>query len=245
MFSGFYTAASGMLMNQRKLDASANNMANQSTPGYQAKTVIASTFENVLLRQQSGQEIQIGSGSPISIVSEEAIDFSQGSFKETNRSYDIALQGSGFFVIENNGQQYFTRNGNFDRDEQGYLVLRGIGRVQGENGPIRVDNAFFQVTSNGSVFSENGTLLGRLRIEEPVDYNALEQNVNGTYTVGNTQTRRANATTKQGWLEQSNVDLSQEMTNAMSIQRAFQSCGKALTLVDQMNQKTAGEIGRI
>ena len=244
MFSGFYTAASGMLMNQRRLNAVSNNMANQNTPGYQAKKVIGTTFDEELLRQQGGIETNIGGGSPIAIVAEEAIDFTQGNLKETNRPYDMAISGNGFFVIQGEGQEYLPRNGNFDRDNEGYLVLRGVGRVLGDDGPIKVDNGFFNVGSTGGVFSENGQLLGMLRVEEPADYDALVQNDNGTYTSGG-QTTRVYPTVSQGRLEASNVNLGKEMTDAMSVQRAFQSCGKALTIIDQMNQKTASEIGKL
>ncbi len=244
MFSGFYTAASGMLMNQRRLNAVSNNMANQNTPGYQAKKVIGTTFDDELLRQQGGTQVQIGGGSPIAIVAEEAIDFSQGVPKETNRPYDMAISGKGFFVIQGEGQEYLTRNGNFDRDNEGYLVLRGVGRVLGDDGPIKVDNGFFSVGSTGGVFSENGQLLDMIRMEEPEDYAALVQNDNGTYTAGGQMTR-VWPEVSQGWLEQSNVNLGKEMTDAMSVQRAFQSCGKAITIIDQMNQKTASEIGKL
>ncbi len=245
MFSGFYTAASGMLMNQRRLNAVSNNIANQSTPGYQAKKVIGTTFENELIRQQNGENIRIGGGVWTSVTSEESIDFTQGSLKETDRPYDVALNGNGFFVIQGEGQEYLTRNGNFDRDNEGYLILRGVGRVLGDNGPIRVDNGFFRIGSTGGVFSENGQMLGMLRIVEPENYNTLVQNDNGTYGAGEGQIKRVYPGVQQGWQEQSNVDLSREMTDAMEIQRAFQSCGRAISIVDQMNQKTASEIGKI
>lgn len=245
MFSGFYTAASGMLMNQRRLDTVSNNMANQNTPGYQAKKVIGTTFDEELLRQQGNVETPIGVGSPIAVVDREAVDFTQGNLKETKRAYDVAVSGKGFFVIQGEGQEYLTRNGNFDRDNEGYLVLRGVGRVLGDDGPIRVDNEFFNVGSTGGVFSENGQLLGMLRMEEPTDYDALVQNGNGTYTADGGQLQRVYPQVSQGWLEASNVNLGKEMTDAMSVQRAFQSCGRALTIIDQMNQKTASEIGKI
>lgn len=152
MFSGFYTAASGMLMNQRRLNAVSNNMANQNTPGYQAKKVIGTTFDEELLRQQGGIETNIGGGSPIAIVAEEAIDFTQGNLKETNRPYDMAISGNGFFVIQGEGQEYLTRNGNFDRDNEGYLVLRGVGRVLGDDGPIKVDNGFLMWVLQAACF---------------------------------------------------------------------------------------------
>lgn len=244
MYSGFYTAASGMLMNQRRLNVISNNMANQNTPGYQAKKLVGTTFEDELLRQQGGKKVRIGGGAPIAITAEEAIDFTPGNYKATDRPYDMAINGNGFFTVQGDNQQYLTRNGNFDRDQEGYLILRGIGRVLGDNGPIRVANGFFHVGADGTVYGENNNQIGRVRISEPADYDDLVQNDNGTYTA-NGELRRVYPEIQQGMLEESNVQVGKEITDAMDVQRAFQSCSKALTIIDQMNQKTASEIGKI
>lgn len=244
MFSGFYTAASGMMMNQRRLNLISNNMANQSTPGYQAKHLAATTFEDELVRQQNGQKTQIGGGTPISIVSEEAIDFTAGSYKDTNRPYDVAIKGAGYFSIQGEQGQCLSRNGNFSLDGEGYLVLPGVGRVMGEQGPIQVGTGTFSVGEIGGVYDVNGNLIDRLQIVEPEDYGTLIQNPDGTYTAEG-QVNQVYPETQQGMLEQSNVNLQKEMTSAMEIQRAFQSCGKALSIIDQMNQKTASEIGKL
>ena len=89
----------------------------------------------------------------------------------------------------------------------------------------------------------NGDLIDRLRIVEPADYGTLTQNPDGTYTAA--QVNQVYPETQQGMLEESNVNLQKEMTSAMEVQRAFQSCGKALSIIDQMNQKTANDIGKL
>ena len=71
MFSGFYTAASGVLMNQRALNISANNIANVKTSGYQSKRLVKTTFDEQLVRQMNGQTTGIGGGSTISVAERE------------------------------------------------------------------------------------------------------------------------------------------------------------------------------
>lgn len=245
MLSGFYTAASGMLMNQRRLNTIANNMANMNTPGYQARKLVGTDFETELLRQQGNRKTQIGTGAPIAVVAEEAIDFTQGNYNPTNRPYDLAINGAGFFTVQGEDGERLTRNGNFDRDAEGYLVLNGVGRVLGTNGAIRVDSAFFSVGPAGGVYGADGALIDQLRIVEPDDYGNLVPGENAAYTMNGGQTTRVFPEIQQGILEESNVSLNAETTAAMAAQRAFQTCGKALSIVDQMNQKTASEIGKI
>ncbi len=92
------------------------------------------------------------------------------------------------------------------------------------------------------------------RTEREISWNAQNRDAgytricrfyeNGMFQAGNAQLLPVNTAVIQGSLEGSNVDLSAEMTRTMEIQRAFQSCSKALTIIDQMNQKTVSEIGK-
>lgn len=245
MYSGFYTAASGMLMNRRSLDVSANNMANQNTPGFRAKRVVGTAFETQLQRVQGQQKTEIGTGSPISVVSEVMTNFDEMNIKETGRPFDIAIEGEGFFTIQGENGQYLTRNGNFDMDEEGYLVLPGAGRVLGDRGPVQVRNSEFVIGKTGNIYGSYGNLLDQLQIVQPEGEANLTPLENGLYAGGQTQMVRVYPDTVQGFTEVSNVDLNDEMTHMMEIQRAFQSCSKALTIIDQMNQKTASEIGKL
>lgn len=245
MFTGFYTAASGMLMNRRALDVSANNMANQNTPGYRSKRVVGTTFETELVRIQGQQKTPIGQGAPISIVSEVISSFEPANIEETGRPFDVAIVGEGLFTIEGADGEYLTRNGNFDIDRDGYLELRGVGRVLGDRGPIKINNSQFTVGKTGNVYSSFGNVLDQLRIVQPDNYDSLIPLENGVYAAGGTQAERIYPETFQGNVETSNVELNEEMTRVMELQRAFQSCSKALTMIDQMNQKSATEIGRL
>lgn len=245
MFSGFYTAASGMLMNRRALDVTADNMANQKTPGYRSKRLVGTTFDQALVRQMGGQTTPIGQGSPIAIVSEEAMNFEEGILEDTGNPYNMAIHGDGFFVIQGENGEYLTRNGNFDKDEEGFLVLPGVGYVMGDVGPIEIGEDGFNVGTNGVIYDNEGGELDLFRIVDADDYGNLTAYDNGMLGAGTAQLTESYPEVYQGKLEQSNVNLSDEMSRTMEIQRAFQSCSRALTIIDQMNQKAAAEIGKI
>lgn len=245
MFSGFYTAASGMLMNRRALDVTADNMANQKTPGYRSKRLVGTTFDQALVRQMGGQTTPIGQGSPIAIVSEEAMNFEEGILEDTGNPYNMAIHGDGFFVIQGENGEYLTRNGNFDKDEEGFLVLPGVGYVMGDVGPIEIGEDGFNVGTNGVIYDNEGGELDLFRIVDADDYRNLTAYDNGMLGAGTAQLTESYPEVYQGKLEQSNVNLSDEMSRTMEIQRAFQSCSRALTIIDQMNQKAAAEIGKI
>ncbi len=245
MFSGFYTAASGMLMNRRALDVTADNMANQKTPGFRSKRMVGTTFDQQLVRQMGGVTAPIGQGSPIAIVAEEATNFEEGIIVDTDNPYNMAIHGDGFFVIQGENGEFLTRNGNFDKDAEGYLVLPGKGYVVGDMGPIEIGEDGFNVGTNGVIYDNQGGELDLFRIVEADNYENLTVYDNGMFGAGTAQLTESYPEVYQGKLEQSNVNLNDEMARSMEIQRAFQSCSRALTIIDQMNQKTVSEIGKI
>lgn len=244
MLTGFYTAASGMFTQQRILNAQANNMANINTPGYKSEQVVSTTFQQTLLaRIENGQRTYMGKGSPIRLVEDVVSDFDPSMLDVTNRPLDMAIEGEGYFNIDVDGRRMLTRNGNFAIDEEGFLILRGVGRVLGEDGPIEVENSDFAVAQDGSVYSSKGKLLDVMLISQPTDMAQMEKFTNGLYVVPEGQEEELleqmdTVSVLQGVVERSNVDLNREMTMVIETQRNFQSCNNALKLIDQLNQKT-------
>ena len=261
MLAGFYTAASGILMQQRTLNVLTNNAANSKTPGYRAERVVSQTFDHELLvRMEGGTETAVGSGSPIRIVRDVPVDFEMSSLKETGRPFDMALVGEGYFNISVAAQQdaqgqetepaqiYLTRNGSFDVDEEGFLILPGVGRVLGQQGEIQIEgSAYITVEQDGTIRDSEGVLIDTLQITMPAQDVPLEKAANGLYYV----TDQANntviydAAVYQGQLEQPNIDVNRELSLVMEAQRAFQSCSQALKIVDAMNQKSSSEIAAL
>ncbi|MCI8622841.1 MAG: flagellar hook-basal body complex protein [Provencibacterium sp.] len=258
MLEGFYIAASGMLTQQRTINVLANNMANVKTPGYKARRVLSETFEQeLLIRMEKNNTQVIGAGEATRIVRDVATDFGENLLEETGRPFDMALVGPGYFNIQGENNQYLTRNGNFDVDTEGYLILEGAGRVLGEDGEIEVGGSYFTVSEDGVVMDSEGSELGRLLITDPQAAGngeqegaadlPLVQQANGLYTVteGVENTPATGYSVYQKVLERPNLDLNREYTLVMEAQRSFQSCANALKIIDGINQKTATQIASI
>ena len=248
MLAGFYTIASGMLTRQRELDVIGNNLVNVQTPGYRADRVVTSAFEQQLLtRREAYQSGTVGNGvAATSATVDEVLSlFQGGTIKQTGRAYDVAIGGEGFFQIQaEGGGQYMTRNGQFDIDEEGYLVLPGYGRVLGDGGEIQVGEAGFEVAPTGEIYDAQGQQLGKLKITVPPEDTRPVKLDNGMFELAEGEDAQ-DFVLSQGSLELSNVDMNQELTTLIEVQRAFQNCSAALQIVDTMNRKAASQLASL
>lgn len=248
MYSGFYTIASGMLTQQRNLDLIGNNLVNLQTPGYRGERLVISSFEETLLTRKEMMGSQtLGKGATAVGVDNVATMFHAGPLKTTDNPSDLAIEGEGFFNIEGaNGETCLTRNGSFQLDEDGYLVLPSVGKVMGTTGPLQIKDASFTVNSTGEIYDSQNRYIGALRLTKPMNGAQLQKMENGTYRLnGGGELQPVTASVKQGVIELSNIDVNREMTVLMEAQRAFQSCSSALQMIDSMNRKAVSEVGSI
>jgi flagellar basal-body rod protein FlgF len=251
MLRGFYTIASGILQQERTIGVLSNNLVNANTPGFKASRVVSTTFEHeYITRIEKNNTRHIGAAAPIRVVSDVPTRFDASSLEETGYPYHMALSGDGFFMVEApEGARYLTRNGSFDLDDAGYLVLPGAGRVLSDSGqPILLGHADFYVGAGGLLInSSTGEDIARLRVAQTGTETALTLTRNGLYATDNPDglPQFAEGKVIQGYTERSNIDLTQEYTRVMEAQRAFQACSTALQIIDRINQKAATEIASL
>lgn len=254
MYQGFYNLASGMLTQSRNLNVISNNMVNVQTPGYKRDKMTSRTFDEEMLyrtgRQSKEGAQEMGVTSKIRTAQETHVNYEQGSFEQSGGIYDFALSGNGFFCVDTPNGVGYTRNGSFQVDNEGYLLLNGVGRVQGVGGPIQIDNENFSVDSSGviQIVDEDGDLreAGTLRIVDFEDYTQLHKEDYGTFST-NQAPREVQGETTVLWqmLEKSNIDMVEEMTSMMTSQRALQSAAQVLKMYDQVMSKSATDVGRL
>lgn len=258
MLTGYYTAASGMVTQEKKLNTFSDNIANASTVGYKADNMVSGTFgEHLVTRMnayQEGGRYTIGPGQYMQVINQKYTLQTQGGFEQTGRPMDMSIQGDGFFVVTNaEGEELLTRDGQFSIDGDGYLVLPGFGRVQGENGDLQVSTSDISVDSDGNLFilpvnaEDEPDLLDKLLIAIPDDYTTLEKTPSGLYTSsGFTAADETSDTTiRQMHLERSNVNLADEMTRIIASQRALQSCSQIVKMYDELSEKGNQQITRV
>lgn len=139
MGASLLSGVSGLRAHQMLLDVVANNLANVNTPGFKTSRLRFADLFAQTVQTSTAPTASSGGKNPVQIglgVKAAGIDpdFSQGSLSATGRVFDMAIQGQGFFVVNNGQQDFYTRAGSFDVDSQNTLVDLGTGfRVQDIN----------------------------------------------------------------------------------------------------------------
>ncbi len=248
MSRGFYALTSGMLTQQRKIDISSNNISNLNTAGYKKEQSVTTNFGSLLINKYkqdgiSEESVPLDNVSIIRTMAENNTIHSQGTLEQTDRNTDFAIMGAGFFSVDNGGEILYTRNGSFNIDNEGYLVLQGSGRVQGEYGEIYVGSDEFEF-SNGTIIVD-GEEVDRLAVYDFLDYNSLNKTGEGLYTSEEDPELVENPQVLNSTIERSNVDVTKEMTDIMSSQRALQTAAQAFKIYDMIQDKAVNEIGKI
>lgn len=267
MNTGLYSAFLGMRARQQTLDTIANNIANASTGGFKADRLFHHSIEvaeaAILRAKVAGTNTSDATATPLlsdttndpsnrvfGILSGGVTDFSTGSFRETGRPLDVALDGQGFFVVQTPRGERYTRAGTFTLNAAGQLVTQQGDLVVGESGPITVPRgkSNLGIGTDGSV-SADGQVIGKLRVvrfDNPGT--AVEKEGDSLFmTKGTAQPQEAFGTrVLQGTLEMSNVNVVSEMATMMQNSREFDSLQRSITLMmNDLGRKVASEIGRI
>lgn len=257
MVRGLYTAYTGMINQQKRLDTVTNNLANASTTGFKREGLTSKSFDQMLtvkLNDLSVPYLNEGIGKmSLGVKSgENYTDYSQGSLKETGNTYDLALAGNGFFTIsytdkKGNTSEKYTRDGEFTMDSEGYLRTLEGDYVQGEGGAIMipVETSEVSIRDNGDIYAD-GEYVDSLRIVDFEDYNNIEKFGENLYNVvdGATETE-STAAVKQGYLEMSNINVVKEMVEMITISRAYESNQKLIQTEDDMLDKSVNQVGKV
>ena len=255
MIQSTYSARSGLIAQQQRLDTIANNMANLSTTGYKS---VRADFKDALyqtmarpVQPQDGLNLQKGSGVLLGATTR---DFTQGTPQMTGGALDLMLSGDGFFCVQDiDGETVYTRDGTFvlSVEEGGTFLVTGDGRyVLDKNGqPINIKTAAtadLSIQANGTIYNTaTGEELGQLGIVTFVNRQGLMARSGNRFeaTESSGEPIESTAMVRQGYVESSNVDLASEMVRMIRTQRAFSLTSRALTTADEMDS-AANQIRR-
>lgn len=214
--------ATGLNALVREYESTSHNIANSHTAGYKRKVSSFSTELQKTLR---------GDLSPLTgeIRSRETADFTQGQLAMTGRSLDVALEGKGFLALDTPSGRLYTRNGSLQINILGQLTDLNGHRVAGRNGPITIPNTVSEsdiIIDTAGVIRAQGTEMGQLQIGEfdnPTEQ--LEAAGNGCFRGPQDFRLREPVGTvvRQGYREESNVRVMEELTGLLSLSRAFEA----------------------
>lgn len=253
MIRSLWIARTGLDAQQTQLDVISNNLANVSTNGFKRGRAV---FEDLLyqtLRQpgaQSSQQTQIPSGLQLGTgvrpVSTARI-FTQGNLQKTDNSLDVAVQGNGFFqVLLPDGTTGYTRDGSFQKDNQGQIVTADGYPVQ-PNITVPANALTVSIGTDGTVsITQSGsaatTQIGSIQLATFINSGGLQsigQNLfletaaSGTPTPNTPGTNGAGIV-NQGYVETSNVNVAEELVTMIQTQRAYELNSKVVSTSDAM-----------
>jgi flagellar basal-body rod protein FlgF len=281
MVRGLFTSASGMQAQEHRMDALANNLANVDLNGYKRDTSISKAFPEMLMRRFNDNgvvRLPIGSIDSAPVVgklgmgvehNETFTVFEQGPLKESSNPFDLALDGEGFFSIETNDGERYTRNGSFILGKEGMLLTKDGYPVLGEKGPVYIKKNNFTIDRLGRIWQngeysdnperlvsmeendwEDTELVDRLKI---VDFprkrhlvkkgNSFwqETEFSGPAMIKNEERPQV----YQGFLEGSNVNAVREMVNMIEVNRSYEANQKAISAHDTMLDRLINNAARL
>ena len=281
MIRGLYIGASGMIAQMKRIDVLSNNLANVDTPSYKKDTSIMKAIPEMLIRRINDDGVRaippgsydlmpvIGKMGTGVEVNEVYTRFTQGAFKQTHNDFDLALEGEGFFSVETEEGERYTRNGSFLIDKDGFLVTKDGYRVLGENGPIQIKKNNFIVDEDGNVFENNEysddpmrlvsmeenewnqtVLLDRLKIVHFPKLRYIKKIGESLYTDTEYSEKafimqNERPRVRQGFLEASNVNPVIEMVNLIEVHRTYEANQKMIQAHDAALAKAINEVGRV
>lgn len=257
-----FTARSGLIAQQQRLDVIANNIANINTVGFKQQRA---EFKEMLYQTQSRVEqpqdevnMQKGHGVLLSATSR---SFVQGAMQMTGLSLDFALEGDGFFTVEDaNGNIRYTRDGSFSisMEEDGNYLVTGAGYyvldTEGERISIQdVNESEVSVSQDGTITIVKNTpatdtepakqerieagKFGIVKFINRSGLDAVSTNLYAETTNSGEPEEDTETTVLQGYSEMSNVDLPTQMVQMIRAQRALSLASRALTTADEMDGK--------
>jgi len=234
MLKGLSLSARAMKNQVSRNDIIANNLANATTSGFKKEIAVFHTSTNGETRGQS--------------VLLTATSFVQGTLVKTENPLDMAIEGDGFFVVETDDGEMYTRSGAFVKDGEGYLSTVDGHRVLSTSATIQLPAGEVGVSKEGIV-TVNGVEVGRVRVVRFQDPSKLEKIGSGLFRAndgaGPEDVPEEEVSILSGYLEQSNVEVIKEMTDMITALKAYEIAQKAFKAEDEVLQHLTRTVGRV
>ena len=234
---GLVESVETLLAQQQRLNQVSNNLANVDTTGYKKDSV---TFDEMLY-QVSRDRQRVGKALNI-LTSHE-----QGVVQMTGNPLDVAISGQGFFKVQTPQGIRYTRAGNFQLDNEGQMRMPNGGLVVGDGGPIVLENPDVIIDRAGRVMA-NGQVVNQLSIVTFADPRELAKEGENLFRLkegGGQEVATDAAEIKQGFLEKSNVNTVQEMTELIDLHRAYEGQQKMIQAIDAIDDLATRRVGSL
>ena len=271
MISGMRHSVDGMTQRAAAQEVVANNLANISTAGYKAERVTFAEVlrqatpapgaapaapkspAGVLLNagplgaavRTGGAPTRPGTPPPAGtgVLMNTSIDLRPGAVQATGNDTDLAIDGPGFFTVQTEEGERYTRGGSFTLNGQGQLVTREGYPLLTDGGPITAASGRLMVSSDGMV-SVNGTPVGRLKLASFDRSADLKRESAGLFSALGEPTAEGDVRVAQGYLEDANVHPVEMLTEMIDTMRGFESNQRALATQLETQEKLVAEAAK-
>lgn len=247
-------AATGMDAQQTRVEVISNNLANMNTTAFNARRAEFADLHYQIERAAGSvsasdgsilpEGVQLGLGVRTASIS---MDMTQGSLKNTGGDLDLAIEGRGFFEITlPSGEPAYTRDGAFKRTGEG-LMVNGEGYRLAGDLTIPEDARSVSINAEGEVYAyfdgqADGQLIGTINLAtfanpkglEPIGGNLFRATAASGAAVTGQAGQDGFGTVRQYYLEESNVDVVQQISELIEAQRGYELNSKVISAADQM-----------
>ncbi len=262
MIRSMNTAENAMKLQQTKIDILANNLANVNSSGFRQILTRVAEFGATGVNNPGADGMPAADLNKKPRIEGEAdnwvqtnplvmthlTDVRRGPVSSTGRETDVAIMGKGFFAVQSEGGERYTRAGSFTLNSQNVLTTPDGLPVLGNGGPIKLEGESFSIDNSGMVMVD-GSAVGRLKIVTFDDATRLEHQGNNLLKapegVDPKNLPAAEIIVAQGHLEGSNVNAIDTLVAMISAQRAFEIQQKTLTTEDEMLSKTVNKLPQV
>ncbi|WP_333586905.1 flagellar basal-body rod protein FlgF [Phenylobacterium sp.] len=239
-----YVGLSRQMLLRRELDIIANNIANADTTGFKVESLMART-------EPGAPAFNAGAPRPVKFVLDGGVarDFGQGALTSTGATFDLGLEGQGFFEVNTAAGPRYTRDGGFGLDELGRIVTKAGDPVAGDGGGeivINPEDGEVKIAPDGTV-SQGENIVGRVAVVRFDDLSVLEKaGDNLLRNTSNLQPEPApDARVRQGMLESSNVKPILEITRMIEVTRAYESITRMMESTQDLSRRAVERMGRV
>lgn len=226
---------------RRNLDIIAHNLANMETVAYKAERPLFNTFLTSV-RNANGEQDSAKFVNDYGMVR----NMNEGTLRRTSNQLDVAIDGSGYFVVSTDAGERYTRNGHLRIDHEGKLSTSDGNAVLDTNrneiffGP---DEKSLSIARDGSISTATGSK-GQLLVVEFADESTLSRAGSSLYSSSSEPTNRSNTIIQQGSIEESNVIPIQEMSTMIEVLRAYTSSAKLVKSAEDLAQRAIRTLGQ-
>jgi flagellar basal-body rod protein FlgF len=245
MDTTLYVGLSHQAALRRNMDLIANNIANLNTTAYRREQVIFQEYLVDIANSASRDTREVAFVEDYGV----ARDLTQGPLTPTGNPLDVAIEGKGYFSVQNDDatDPFYTRNGRFVISPDGYLSLTSGHKVLDTSGqpiPIGPEDADINIAPDGTIASSQGPI-AQINVVSFDDERLLQKVGDNLYSSEQGSIPADEFQLQNGMLEASNVNGISEMTQMIEVLRTYQSTSKMLDRYQDLRSRGIERLGRV